>query len=82
MSDHAIFEKLTECVRTLFDEYDGPVTRELDARAVKQWDSLANVHLMVMIEQAFSVRFTTEEVQNLANLGHLADLVARRKSGA
>lgn len=82
MPDPAIFEKLTECVRTLFDEYEGPVTPELDAHAVKQWDSLANVHLMVMIERAFGLRFTTEEIQNLANLGQLADLVAKKKSTA
>lgn len=81
MPDDAIFATLTECLRALFDEYDGPVTRELNAAAVPQWDSLANVQLMVMVEQAFGVRFTSEEIASLPNLGRLADLVAKKKAG-
>jgi acyl carrier protein len=79
MRDSAIFEKLTECVRTLFDEYDGPVTPQLNAAALKQWDSLANVHLIVMVEQIFGIWFTTEEIQKLENLGQIAELVANKK---
>ena len=81
MPDSKIFNKLTECVRTLFDEYDGPVTTELNAAAVKQWDSLANVRLMVMLEQAFKIRFTTEEIQRLENLGQLEEVIAKKLGG-
>ena len=46
-------------VRDLFDEYDGPVTARLRAKDVEQWDSLANVQLTVVVEQAFGVRLSS-----------------------
>jgi len=63
-------------LRDLFDEYEGPVTASLNADDVGQWDSLANVQLMVLIEQTFKIRFKNEEIATLRNLGDLAHLVA------
>ncbi|MDO9337771.1 MAG: phosphopantetheine-binding protein [Caulobacter sp.] len=80
MTRDEIMEGLTECVRTVFDEYEGPVGPELNAEHVSQWDSLANVQLFVMVEQVLGVRFTTEEFSGLKNLGELADLVAAKQA--
>jgi len=33
-----------------------------------------------MVEQALNVRFATDEVGRMKNLGEVADLVARKKS--
>jgi acyl carrier protein len=68
-------EKMTEIVRDLFDEYAGPVSRTLSARDVAQWDSLANVQFVVLIEQSFGVRFSTAEVGQFKNVGELLDIV-------
>ena len=75
-----ILGQITEVMRDLFDEYDGPITRDTSARDVPQWDSLAHVQLMVMVEQALRVKFTTGEIQGLSSLGDLIDLVERKKS--
>ena len=48
MSDD--LQTAAEIVRDLFDEYKGPVTRELCARDVEQWDSLMTVQLAVLFE--------------------------------
>jgi acyl carrier protein len=69
----------TEIVRDLFDEYEGPVTRALCARDVSQWDSLMNVQFMVLIEQAFGIRFSTREVGQFQNLGELLDAVKLKR---
>lgn len=78
MTEAEIFPKLTDVVRTMFDEYEGPVGPELSAKDVAQWDSLANVQFMVLVERAFRIRFTTAEISGLRNLGELARLVARK----
>lgn len=78
MSD--IQPELADILRTLFDDYDGPVTGALTAADVEQWDSLANVQLVVLAERTFGVRFTTAEITSLPNLGALADLI-RAKQG-
>jgi len=75
----AIPAALEEIVRTLFDDYSGPVGPDLHAADVEQWDSLANVQLVVLAEQTFGVRFTTAEIAGLANLGELAALIAAKQ---
>jgi acyl carrier protein len=73
-------EKMAAIVRDLFDEYTGPVTRDLSARDVRQWDSLLNVQFVVMIEQEFGIRFHTREVGQFKNLGELLDIVKVRRA--
>ena len=68
---------VAEILRDLFDEYEGPITRELNAKSVSQWDSLANVQLMVMVEQKFKMKFSIDEIGGMKNLGELIDLVGR-----
>ena len=80
MTDVAIMSKLEAIVRALFDEYEGPIGPSLSSKDVAQWDSLANVQFAVMVEQALNVRFATDEVGRMKNLGEVADLVARKKS--
>jgi acyl carrier protein len=72
-------QKITTIIRNLFDEYDGPVTRELSARDVAQWDSLANVQFVVMVEQTFGVRFHSRDIEKFKNLGELLDIAAQRR---
>jgi len=73
-------EKMTAIIRDLFDEYDGPVTRGLSARDVAQWDSLANVQFVVLVEQAFGIRFHTREVGQFKNIGELLDMAAIKRA--
>jgi acyl carrier protein len=73
-----IIARIELIIRDLFDEYDGPVTAGLSAKDVAQWDSLANVQLMVMVERAFGVRFASSDITGLKNLGSLADLIMSR----
>jgi acyl carrier protein len=77
--DDKIFAKLSEVVRTFFDEYSGPVEPGLTAKSVSQWDSLANVQFMVLVEQTFEIRFTTQEIAQLRSLGDLARLIAAKR---
>jgi acyl carrier protein len=76
MDQAEILARMEPVMRDLFDEYEGPITAELNADAVGQWDSLANVQLMVLVEQTFRIRFKNEEIATLRNLGDLADLIA------
>lgn len=68
-----ILSRVTDIVRDLFDEYEGPVTLETTAREVPQWDSLSHVRLMVMIEMELGVWFSTSQMQGFKNLGDLVD---------
>ena len=68
-------ETVTGLIRDLFDEYAGPVTRDLDAKKVPQWDSLGHVQLMVLIEQTFGIRFSADQVGKFRDVGDLIDAI-------
>ena len=79
MNRSKILAELEDIVRDLFDEYQGPVTEDLSAHDVEQWDSLGNVQFVVLIEKTMDVRFSTEEMASLSNLGELMTLIERKK---
>jgi acyl carrier protein len=78
MTSAEIIVRIEPIMRDLFDEYSGPITPALTANDVEQWDSLANVQLVVMVEKAFGVKFAIAEITQLKNVGGLADLVASK----
>lgn len=73
-----VIVRIEPIMRDLFDEYSGPITAALTANDIEQWDSLANVQLVVMVEKMFGVKFAIGEITRLKNLGALADLVAAK----
>jgi len=78
MNEGDILAHLEDAVRTVFDEYDGPVTLQTRAADVKQWDSLSNVQFIVMVEQAVGVQFSTIEIAELNNLGDFVRLIQKK----
>jgi acyl carrier protein len=75
------WETITKIVRDLFDEYHGPVTPMLSARDVAQWNSLMNVRFLVLIEQAFGIRFSSREVGQFKNVGEVMSVLKTKRAG-
>ncbi|MCV6825414.1 MULTISPECIES: acyl carrier protein [Halocynthiibacter] len=75
-----ILDKVTEIIRELFDEYDGPVTMTTTADDIPQWDSLAHVRLMMMIEMELGVQFSTSGMLGFENLGEMVEEAAKQST--
>lgn len=75
METAAIYEKLTPIFHDLFDDDAIKLTPELTAKDVDGWDSLAHIRLIITIEKAFKVKFSTSEIAKLEKVGDLASLV-------
>lgn len=71
-------EKLQEIFRDLFDDDDIVLSDSTAAKDIDGWDSLKNVMLIVRIEKAFKVRFSTGEVVALRNVGELLDAIDKK----
>lgn len=76
--DAAILARLRDVLAGFFNNPGLTVDTSTTARDVRGWDSLANVELMVEIEEAFGIRFRTGEVAGLKNVGELVGVIARR----
>ncbi len=78
MNASEIYPKLTELLRDFFDDDDLEATPTLSAKDVDGWDSLAHVRLMLAVERAFNVRFSTSDLGKLENVGALATLLVAK----
>jgi acyl carrier protein len=81
MSETEIYEKLTEVFRDVFDDEDLTPTPEMTADDVEEWDSLSHIRLMLSVEKAFGVKFSTVELGGLKKVGDLAALVQAKQNG-
>lgn len=82
MSQTEIYEKLTDVFRDVFDDEDLTPTAQMSADDVEEWDSLSHIRLMLSVEKAFGVRFSTVELGGLKTVGDLAGLVETKLNGA
>ena len=51
------------------------VTRKSNATNTKNWDSLAHIELIEMVQSHFRIRFALGELQDLKEVGDLVDLI-------
>jgi acyl carrier protein len=76
--DHAaIYATLTKVFHEIFDE-DIVLRPDLSANDVDGWDSLAHIRLMLTVEKAFHVKFTTSDIGSLKDVSDLIRLIEKR----
>ena len=70
---------MNEAISSILEEVlrieQSEISRELTAKDVNGWDSLAHVILISRLEQEFAISFTLAEIADLDMLGDLVDLV-------
>jgi acyl carrier protein len=78
MDETQIYARLTEIFEDVFDEDALRITPELSAKDVDGWDSLTHIRLILTIEKAFKIKFSTSEIGKLENVGDLVQLIKAR----
>jgi len=78
MQDAEIYSKLTDVFHDVFDDDAIEVTPELTAKEVDGWDSMTHIRLILSVERAFKVKFSTSEIGSLKKVGDLAALIRAR----
>ena len=78
MNEAEIYENLTPIFRDVFDDDSIEVTPGLSAKDVDGWDSLSHIRLLITVERAFKIKFSTSEIGNLQKVGDLVAIIAKR----
>jgi len=78
MDEPDIYAQLTEIIRDFFDDDSITATPALSAKDVDGWDSLTHIRLMLTVEKAFKVRFSTSEIGRMETVGDLATIIKAR----
>jgi acyl carrier protein len=77
MEEPEIYSRLTDILKQVFDD-DIVATPGLSAKDVDGWDSLTHIRLIMTVEKAFKVKFSTSEIGKLETVGSLAALIKAR----
>jgi len=75
MDEAQIYSQLREIFENVFDDDFTEITPQLSAKDVDGWDSLAHIRLILTIEKAFKMKFSTSEIGKLGNVGDLVALI-------
>ena len=78
MDSEGIMARLNEVFREAFMDDSVGVTPETTAADIPGWDSMMHVTLVVAIEEAFGVHFTSREVGAFRNVGDVAALLSEK----
>jgi acyl carrier protein len=78
MTHDEIHPQLTAVFRDVFDDPKLEITDATTANDIEAWDSIMHVNLIVAVEEAFKVSFSTKDVKGLATVGDLIGLIAKR----
>ena len=75
MSSEEIKINLTEIFVDIFDDESIVLERDTTANDIDDWDSLAQISLLVAIEKEFNIKLSLEEVKALSNVGDMLDVI-------
>ena len=73
-----VYSQLTSIFHDVFDDDSIILTPQLSAKDVDGWDSLMHIRLILTVERAFKVKFSTSEIGKLENVGGLVTLIKDR----
>lgn len=71
-------QRLQQVFREAFENDKLTLTDTLSPETMPQWDSLAQVKLMMGCEEEFGIKFTTEETVESTSVGKLKSVLASK----
>jgi acyl carrier protein len=78
MNEAEIYPALSEIFEDVFMRDDITVTPELSAKDVKGWDSFKQIEIIMAVEEKYSIKFHTRELDSLNNVGDLVRTIAAK----
>jgi acyl carrier protein len=71
--------QLNSIFQDVFDDPQLIVGADTSSTDLRDWDSVAQVKLVLSIEEAFAIRFTSDELSSIHSVGDFIAAVAKQK---
>lgn len=78
MSTRMVSERLQSVFREVFDDDRLEISEATRKADIPGWDSLADVRLIIGIEEEYRITFSTPEIGHLHSVGDVVAALARR----
>lgn len=75
----SVKDELQDIFRDVFDDEELDLSEETTAKDIEDWDSFAQIQLIIAIEKHFNVHFQVHEVSALKNVGEMIRLIEESK---
>lgn len=73
-----LMEQVTGVFREVFDDPELVITEDTNASHIEDWDSIAQINLIIAFEEKYNLNFTTEEIGNLTCVGDMLNLLQEK----
>ena len=80
MERKVIFSKLNEIFADVLDIEDVELNDTTSADDIEEWDSLSHIQLIVAVEKAFGMKFSSLEIMKWNNVGEMVDSIIGKLS--
>jgi acyl carrier protein len=71
-------DRLQRVFRDVFNDDELSLTDQLSSETMKDWDSFAQVRLMIELQEEFGLQFTTEEAISATSVASIRSLLASK----
>jgi len=73
-----IYRRITKVLGQVFDEIPDEIGPKTSALDIPAWDSLNHINVILGLETEFKIKFTSAQVQDLENVGEIADIITEK----
>tara|TARA_B100001013_G_scaffold48945_1_gene25675 strand:+ start:255 stop:503 length:249 start_codon:yes stop_codon:yes gene_type:complete len=74
-----ILEKIQPVFSKVFGNESIKIDHNSSPETIEQWDSLAQINLIIGIEKLMKIKFSVTELASLKNVGEIIDLILTKK---
>tara|TARA_B100001013_G_C24420097_1_gene367457 strand:+ start:369 stop:632 length:264 start_codon:yes stop_codon:yes gene_type:complete len=76
-----ILKKIQPIFCKVFSNEKLKIDYDTSPDTIKQWDSLAQINLVIGIEKLINIKFNVSELANPKNVGEMIDIIIAKKNG-
>lgn len=80
LTEESVFATLQVIVEEVLEEEDIQLTRDSTANDIPNWDSLAHVEILELVQRRFKIKFSLADLQKPKTVGDLIDLILAKSS--
>ena len=73
-----MIEKIQEIFKDVFDNEELLVEEKTTSEDIEEWDSMAQIDIVVALENEFQIKFTIEEVQKLTSIKSMMSTLSKK----
>ena len=75
MTKEKILLEIATIIRDIFDEGSLNISMSTAAKDIEEWDSLAQVRIIVAIEKKYGLKLTINEMIHVNDVGSIVELI-------